>query len=241
MRPLLPAALFAGLAAAFAPASAAEICQGHGPQAPRDIASAAGANTEPFSLAPAGSTMNLCNIHTHTNAEHEGPGFCAFAGATEHGGYRCNETDSLTEAEFAEPAGGHGADHGVKPGDTIEMHWICSTCALTPGEGLGSCLSEACANPQRRVESQLILAVNDPKALDFNDVAYGGNIVDGPHQARHRLPQRLGRGRECVQRDAFRWWAPARDRARAERADHLSGGHARPRRRAHLIRGRAAS
>ena len=53
----------------------AELCVDMGPQTPRDIASGFGMNTEAFPLAPAASELNLCNIHTHTNAEHKGPGF----------------------------------------------------------------------------------------------------------------------------------------------------------------------
>ncbi len=56
-------------------ASAAEICQGFGPQTPRDIAGTAGSNPRIFASAPPASQLNLCNIHTHTNAEHNGPGF----------------------------------------------------------------------------------------------------------------------------------------------------------------------
>lgn len=119
--------------------------------------------------------MNLCNIHTRTNAEHKGPGFTIHAGDGEHGGYKCNETASLTKAELTDSAKGHGAFHGVKPGDTIEVHWVHTSCDIAPGEGLGSCLSDACANPQMRVETQVFLVVNDRKALDFNDFAYGGN------------------------------------------------------------------
>jgi len=135
--------------------------------------------------------MNLCNIHTHTNAEHKGPGFSVFAGDGEHGGYKCNETDSLTAAELEDPAHGHGAFHGIKPGDTIEVHWVHSSCAVEPGKGLGSCLSDACANPQLRVETQVFLVVNDPKALDFGSFAYGGNVVSGLHQAKS-LPTGTG-------------------------------------------------
>ena len=49
------------------------LCVHMGPQTPRDIASASGLNTEAFPLAPPVSEMNLCNIHTHTNAEHMVP------------------------------------------------------------------------------------------------------------------------------------------------------------------------
>ena len=135
--------------------------------------------------------MNLCNIHTHTNAENKGPGFAIFAGAGEHGGYRCSGTDALTKAELEDPADGNGAYRGVKPGDTIEVHWAYTTCDVTPGEGLGSCVSAACANPVLRVEAQVFLVVNDPSALNFADFAYDGNIVDGLHQPK-ALPTGTG-------------------------------------------------
>lgn len=183
-------ALFAVLSATSIPAVGLERCVGYGPQTPRDISSPAGANTRLFAQAPAASRLNLCNIHTHTNAEHKGPGFALFAGATKHGGWKCNETASLTEAELAAPAG-PASYEGVEPGDTIEVHWVYSSCDITPGEGLGSCLSEACANPQLRVEAQVFLVVNDSNALDFADFAYAGNVVGGLHQAK-ALPSGTG-------------------------------------------------
>ena len=70
------------------PASASEVCEGFGPQTTRDIAQADGENAQLFPFAPASADMNLCNIHTHTNAEHKGPGFSVFAGAGEHGGFQ---------------------------------------------------------------------------------------------------------------------------------------------------------
>lgn len=66
-----------------------------------------------------------------------------------------------------------------------------TSCDVTPGEGLGSCLSESCANPQLRVEAQTFLVVNDPEALDFNDFGYEGNIVNGLHQPKS-LPTGTG-------------------------------------------------
>ena len=169
----------------------AGICSGYGPQTPRDIGSAHGLNERIFSLSPPAEKMNLCNIHTHTNAEHKGPDFSIYAGPGDPGGYQCNATADLTEAELADPATGQGAFKGVKPGDTIEVHWVYTSCDVAPGEGLGSCLSEKCSNPNLRVEAQAFLIVNDPDALDFADVAYGGNIVDGLHQARS-LPSDTG-------------------------------------------------
>ncbi len=194
MMKLLPACLAIVAAAYLAgppAATASDICVGYGPQTPRDISSRSGANARAFNPAPASSDMNLCNIHTHTNAEHKGPGFSIFAGPTEHGGYQCNDTAALTPEELKDPTGGHGAFHGVKPGDTIEVHWVHSSCDVKPGKGLGSCLSDACANPQLRVEAQAFLVVNDPKALNFADFAYGGTVVGGLHQA-NALPSGTG-------------------------------------------------
>lgn len=169
-------------AAAAAPAAPApELCLDAGPQTPRDITSTAGLNTVSFPLAPEPAEMNLCNIHTHTNAEHKGPGFSMFVNATDSGGYACNDTANLTAAELA-PA--PGAYEGVKPGDSIEVHWVHTSCDATPGEGLGACVPEGCENPLLRVEAQVFLVVNDPEALDFTEMAYGGNMVDGRHQAK---------------------------------------------------------
>ncbi len=166
----------------------AELCVDMGPQTPRDIASGFGMNTEAFPLAPAASELNLCNIHTHTNAEHKGPGFSLFVSSADDGGYACNGTPDLSEAELA-PA--PGAYQGVNPGDTIEVHWVHTSCETTPGEGLGACVPEACSDPLLRVEAQVLLVVNDPEALDFTAMTYGGNIVDGLHQAK-AIPSTTG-------------------------------------------------
>lgn len=172
-------------------ASAQELCQGFGPQTPRDISKTEGSNQRIFTLAPAARQMNLCNIHTHTNAEHKGPGFSVSAGAGEHGGYQCNETASLTAAELEDPANGQGAFGGVKPGDTIEVHWVHTSCDITPGKGLESCGSDSCVNPELRVEAQVFLVVNNNNALDFSDFIYAGNIQKGFHQAKN-LPTETG-------------------------------------------------
>lgn len=163
-------------------AFAQDICQSYGPQTPRDISTTSGSNPRIFTIAPPSSEMNLCNIHFHVNAEHKGPGFSVSGGDGEHGGFKCNETADLTEAELEEH--GHGACHGLKPGDTVEVHWVYTSCDVPPGEGLGSCLSDQCANPQLRVESQVFLAVSDENALDFADYLYEGNVVGGLHQAK---------------------------------------------------------
>lgn len=160
---------------------ASALCVGMGPQTPRDISAVQGLNLTAFPLAPPAAEMNLCNIHTHTNAEHKGPGFSVFVNDTDQGGYACNGTAELTEAELA-PA--DGAFKGVTSGETIEVHWVHTSCPATPGAGLGACVPEGCENPLLRVEAQTFLVVNDDAALDFMEMTYGGNMVDGLHQAK---------------------------------------------------------
>ncbi|MGE4326003.1 MAG: delta-class carbonic anhydrase [Pseudodonghicola sp.] len=174
-----------------APSFAADICEGFGPQTPRDISNHAGTNPVTFPMAPAASAMNLCNIHTHTNAEHKGPGFSVFAGDGEHGGYKCNGSDQLTAAELEDPTHGHGGYHGVKPGDTMEVHWVYTTCNVAPGPTLGACLSDSCANPSLRVETQVFLVVNDDAAPNFLDYVYAGHMANGLYQPKE-LPSGTG-------------------------------------------------
>ena len=84
-----------------------------------------------------------------------------------------------------------GVFQGVAPGDTIDVHWVYSSCAVQPGQGLGSCLSAACANPQLRVEAQVFLLVNDPYALNFQTMVYDNTVIDARHQAK-ALPTHTG-------------------------------------------------
>ncbi len=147
---------------------APELCLEAGPQTPRDISAKYGLNSVSFDMAPPSSEMNLCNIHTHTNAEHKGPGFSVFVDDSDYGGYACNETADLTEAELAPAPGAYGK---VKPSDTIEVHWVHTSCDATPGPGLGSCVPETCESPTLRVEAQTFLVVNDADAADFTEMA----------------------------------------------------------------------
>ncbi len=191
--PLLCAVALAGCAASpTAPqnttpappqaATADTICVDLGPQTPRDISNLHGVNPNQFRMAPASNNLNLCNIHTHTNAEHKGPGFSVFVGDHDSGGYACNETADLTPEEITDPLNGEGAYQGVKPGDTIEVHWVFSSCNVAPGQGLGACLNDACTDPLLRVEAQTFLVVNDPEATNFMDYVYSGNITAPTHQ-----------------------------------------------------------
>ena len=170
----------------------AEICQGYGPQTPRDIDNLAGDNPVKFQLAGSSSELNLCNIHFHNNAEHKAKDFSIYAGKGNKGvggGYQCGISEQLTKAELKAPK--QEICKGLEPGDTIEVHWVHSSCDVEPGPGLGSCLSDACANPDLRVETQVFTLVNDSSALDFNDLDYDGNQVNGFHQAKS-IPSTTG-------------------------------------------------
>ena len=175
----------------FSHLATAKLCKGFGPQTPRDITKKAGKNKVKFNFAPAYNEMNLCNIHFHKNAEHKGPGFMVSGGKGDFGGYKCNDTDKLTKAQLEAPK--MSACENVTPGDTIELHWVHSSCEVKPGEGLGSCLSDACANPQLRVETQVYLLVNDKKAIDMMDYR-AGSKREGYYQAR-KIPT----GEDAVQ------------------------------------------
>ena len=96
---------------------------------------------------------------------------------------------TLTKAELKTPK--QEICKGLKPGDTIEVHWVHSSCDVQPGPGLGSCLSAACANPDLRVEAQVFTLVNDSNALDFDDLDYDGGRVNGYHQA-DSIPSNTG-------------------------------------------------
>lgn len=175
-----------------------EVCVGFGPQTPRDIDSLAGENKRVFSMAPPSTEMNLCNIHFHKNAEHKAAAFSIYAGDGDgHGfesGYLCGISKELSAAEMAPTKeaickGEHG---DLKPGDTIEVHWVHSSCDVKPGKGLGSCLSDSCANPDLRVETQVFTLVNDDSALDFNTLDYDGHMAKGFHQPK-ALPTKTGK------------------------------------------------
>ena len=184
--------LFSAASMAGDHGASGEECVGYGPQTPRDIDNFAGENDRIFSTAPSYKEMNLCNIHFHVNAEHKAKDYSIYAGEGEHGhggGYQCNDSNSLTKSELKKPMKNNCA--GVKPGDTIEVHWVYSSCDVKPGKGLGSCLSEACVNPNLRVEAQIFIVVNDTSAVNFLDLVYAGNMVNGLHQAR-TLPTNTG-------------------------------------------------
>lgn len=149
--------------------------QGFGPQAPRDLTSTVGANLRSFNDAPAYTEMNLCNIHFHEGAEHKGGEFTTYLGNGDGEGYGTGfgYDGDLTEAELAaiDAPIGRGERGLLEPGMTIEVHYVHTTAQVTPGPTLGSCLSEALINPQLRVETQVMVLVNDADAMNFVELA----------------------------------------------------------------------
>lgn len=173
-------------------AETGEACKRFGPQTPRDIANVAGANSVTFPQALPPQNMNLCNIHFHNAAEHKAPAFSVVARQDEQGhggGYQCGIGEQLAASELTPYKNNQCGD--VKPGDTIEVHWVHLSCDVAPGPGLESCLSDSCANPSLRVETQVFTVVNDVDALDFGNFGYAGKPIEGVHQA-SALPSDTG-------------------------------------------------
>ena len=160
--------------------------KGFGPQAPRDLSSKNGSNKRIFNTAPSAQELNLCNIHMHKNAEHKGGEFAQFAGYGDGKGFKSGYKYSGTlSAAESKPLGAEvckGEHGGLAVGDTIEVHYVHSSAQVMPGPTLGSCLSESLSNPQLRVEAQVYVLVNDPKASDFGALVKTGEI-NGYQQA----------------------------------------------------------
>lgn len=157
------------------------ICENFGPQTPRDIDSKTGTNSVTFDMAPPASEMHLCNIHFHEGAEHKAKDFAIYTGKGHEGygsGYQCTISKTLSKAELAPTKETIcGSEHGdLQPGDTIEVHWVHTTCNVKPGPTLAACSSESCVNPQLRVETQVFTLVNDPNALDFNKLQQASDL-----------------------------------------------------------------
>ena len=152
--------------------------KGFGPQSPRNIDAKAGNNPIVYGQAPDYQQMNLCNIHFHAGAEHAGGEFTRYLGNGDGQGYNSGYGYSgLLSPKETRPIAGAicPSKHGsLKPGDTIEVHYVHSTAQVSPGPTLGACLSESIKNPQLRVEAQVFTLVNDKKALDFAALAAHG-------------------------------------------------------------------
>ncbi|MCL1125736.1 delta-class carbonic anhydrase [Shewanella surugensis] len=150
------------------------ICEGFGPQAPRNLQLGEGENTSVFGIAPPFTQMNLCNMHFHYNAEHKAKAFNIYAGKGDKngvgGGFECKISKKLNYAESM-PVPGNMCD-GLIPGNTVEFHWVYSSCNVKPGVGLGACSTPTCVNPDLRVEAQVFTLVNDDGAPSFNQFTY---------------------------------------------------------------------
>lgn len=145
-----------------------------GAQSPRNILM--GSGSAPAVALPATTTpYNLCNLHFHKGAEHMSPLAptgnlpLGFSIAAPGGGYQCDRTSYLTAAQLTEPVrpAGKKKCENVRAGDTIEVHWVFSSCDVNPGRNLGACTKEGqtCA---LRVESQVFTLVNDASAKRFS-------------------------------------------------------------------------
>ena len=174
-------------------------CLDYGPQTPRDIDAIDGSNAVNFRKAASYDKLNLCNIHFHKSAEHKAAAFSIYAGKegdNGQAGYQCGISKTLTKAELA-PVSTEVCD-GLQPGDTVEVHWVHSSCPVQPGEGLGSCLSEGCDDPDLRVETQVFTLVNDSNAMNFMDMDYdqagfqNANDTNARHQAK-MIPDTTGK------------------------------------------------
>lgn len=167
-------------------AALAAAAAGYGPQSPRNINDLEGSNRRAFAEAPFYMEMNLCNIHFHKNAEHKGGEFTQYSGNGDGRGYGTGfrYTGKLSKNELTpiDAAIGDVGRGGLKPGDTIEVHYVYSTAQVSPGPTLGACLSNVIANPQLRVEAQVYVLVNDSSALDFVELTRH-KVVNGLNQA----------------------------------------------------------
>ena len=161
---------------ALAADSGKTACAAAGPQAPRDIRNPFGVNNVRFAFAPSAEKMNLCDIHFHRYAEHRAAGYSRLAGDGEHKGYICNDGTPSKRATH----GGNKASgcDGIAVGDTIEVHWVFTTCNVKPGPTLGSCFTDTCTDPQLRVEARVFQLTDRDTDPDFGTFAdySSGNV-----------------------------------------------------------------
>lgn len=183
-----------------------------GPQAPRNIDSLAGTNSTLFKKANDTKKMNLCDIHYHWNAEHKSAEYSTFvnAGISEHNGFAVVAPAS-TDPEYR---AAHDISHlldveahdiGVIEGDTIEVHFVNTSCdvnyeELEPANGLGNCVSNVCANPQLRVVAQVFKVVghdadiedlDHPMHHDDTRVIYTGSTTGAGYNNDHCSPYQV--------------------------------------------------
>ena len=185
-----------------------------GPQAPRDIDSAWGTNATQFKTAYRTSKMNLCDIHYHWNAEHKSAAYSTFVDThNDHSGWAVIKPASTDPKERAENDISHlleGDAHeiGVMVGDTIEVHFVHTSCnvkyeELEPANGLNNCATTVCANPQLRVVAQVFKVVDEehehadvtdlshPMAHNDARVVYTGSTTGSKYNNDHCSPYQV--------------------------------------------------
>lgn len=153
-------------------------CTHAGPQSPRDIDRTLGSNPVTFAEAPPFAEMQLCDIHFHRFAEHKAEGFPTMAGTGDHAGYACRGREPAAEGDVGDSRPGGGGCRGVRSGDSIEVHWVFTTCDVEPAPSLQSCFSPVCLNPQFRVEAKVFyLTDGEAGELDFGAFADAADIA----------------------------------------------------------------
>ena len=178
-------------------------CIGSGPQAPRDIDQVSGTNSVIFEMAPAISEMNLCNVHFHRNAEHKAAAYSTFVDDGVNSGWACQEPAAgRLEQKHAEYKG----CEGIAEGDTIEVHWVYTTCDTTSagvaplGGGLSACMTSTCSNPELNVVAQVLLLEKNGKVkFDGNapishkdaTVMYTGSTTGPTYNNNHCSPYQV--------------------------------------------------
>lgn len=148
-------------------------CTSPGPQSPRDITKRDGTNSVAFDKAPAIAEMHLCNIHFHKYAEHRATGYSKQAVEGDHKGFVCDGKVPAKEADHG-PKGKvvtKAAEHVSAPviNDTIEVHWVFTTCKVKPGPTLASCPTncEPGKVGKLRVEARTFYLTKDGAVGDF--------------------------------------------------------------------------
>lgn len=150
-------------------------CIDAGPQAPRDVDRTLGSNPVTFAKAPPFQQTQLCDIHFHRLAEHKAAGFPTAPGEGE--GYFCEGREPAAESA-GEHHPGNGHCKGIQLGDSVEVHWVFTTCAVEPAPTLGSCFSPLCKNPQLRVEAKVFFLTDGYDGeLDFATFASADDVA----------------------------------------------------------------
>lgn len=140
-------------------------CEQAGPQSPRDLDRPEGENPVRYGKALPHADLRLCDIHFHRNAEHKSAQYPTRKGSGEHAGFVCSGRENSTPPPGGRPSGGGGCE-GIAVGDTVEVHWVFTSCDVEPAPGLGSCLAN-CVNPQLRVEARVFYLSDREGGLDF--------------------------------------------------------------------------